>query len=529
MLSGYDDDTTQIPRSTTVVARRLAAARPGVGKAARYVTGKMPVNAKNAHRIESSRSAAASKGVPAVNASTLNSNKEMTEEEKLQALLSANDQFVKAEQENMSHKPVVRSNFNRTAAVPDKPPGPDYICHRCGQPGHWIRACPTNNDPNFEGRPRFKRTTGIPRSRQKIIEKPTELDENGNPDLSKLPKGAMCNAEGQWVVAEDDHATWEKIQDKQNAAAAKAKEAEVDEAEIRERGLECSLHKGIIVQPVKTPCCGTTYCSTCIEDELANSDDLTCPKCGKQALIDDLVPDEEMTTRIAAYQDEKKLGHKAKGEEQTTSPKATGSAKGESPPAVGPEVKVNGTTSPASTPNSKKRSAQEELPNDRKPSQPALSHTRTSSKQGTPIPTQPSSSTTALPKAPTAPAADIAGFQKQMQAMSASIAGAQNGMPSMMDPTMMNPMMNGYHPAMMGMNPMMGAGPMMNPQNFNNMQSMTRMGGWNGQQMMGQNGWQGGNLGGGGQNNGPYMQQPVNPNNNRGRYGRPRSADYRQL
>ena len=49
----YDDDTTQIPRSTTVIARRMPAAKNGAGRAARYVTGSMPLHAKNSHRTES--------------------------------------------------------------------------------------------------------------------------------------------------------------------------------------------------------------------------------------------------------------------------------------------------------------------------------------------------------------------------------------------------------------------------------------------------------------------------------------------
>lgn len=51
----YDDDTVIVSRGTTVVARRLPASRPGAGRAARYVSGKMPVTAKNQHRIEASK------------------------------------------------------------------------------------------------------------------------------------------------------------------------------------------------------------------------------------------------------------------------------------------------------------------------------------------------------------------------------------------------------------------------------------------------------------------------------------------
>src|SRR5665213_751951 len=52
LLPEYDDDTTLIPRSTTVVARRLPALKQGHGRAARYVSGKMPVHAKNSSRRE---------------------------------------------------------------------------------------------------------------------------------------------------------------------------------------------------------------------------------------------------------------------------------------------------------------------------------------------------------------------------------------------------------------------------------------------------------------------------------------------
>ena len=84
---GYDDDTVQIPRSTTVIARRLPATKPGAGRAARYVSGKMPVNAKNQHRVETARTDT-SKGAPA--ASVAVNGKPMTEEEKLQAMFNEN-------------------------------------------------------------------------------------------------------------------------------------------------------------------------------------------------------------------------------------------------------------------------------------------------------------------------------------------------------------------------------------------------------------------------------------------------------
>ena len=83
----YDDDTTIIPRSSAVVARRVPAARPGHGRAARYVTGKAPVAAKNSSRAEQSRTVASAKSTPAVQAMP-DLSKAMTEEERIAALMA---------------------------------------------------------------------------------------------------------------------------------------------------------------------------------------------------------------------------------------------------------------------------------------------------------------------------------------------------------------------------------------------------------------------------------------------------------
>lgn len=97
--SEYDDDTSIISRGTTVVARRLPASKPGAGRAARYVSGKMPVTAKNQHRVEASRTASSGK-VPAAGASTNNQN--MTEEEKIAAMFDAGGEAWEQQQQQMA-------------------------------------------------------------------------------------------------------------------------------------------------------------------------------------------------------------------------------------------------------------------------------------------------------------------------------------------------------------------------------------------------------------------------------------------
>ena len=61
--------------------------------------------------------------------------------------------------------------------------------------GHWIQDCPTNNDREFDNRPRIKRTTGIPRSFLKAVD---------NPTTGQLSAGVMVTPEGGYVVAQPD-------------------------------------------------------------------------------------------------------------------------------------------------------------------------------------------------------------------------------------------------------------------------------------------------------------------------------------
>lgn len=89
----YDDDTTIIQRSTTVVARRLPPIKPGAGRAARYVSGKAPINAKS-----SSRKAAAKVTSDAFS----QMDAAQTEEEKMKAMFQAQSEHWTVQQEEMS-------------------------------------------------------------------------------------------------------------------------------------------------------------------------------------------------------------------------------------------------------------------------------------------------------------------------------------------------------------------------------------------------------------------------------------------
>ncbi|KAL4874189.1 hypothetical protein BDV12DRAFT_3582 [Aspergillus spectabilis] len=312
----YDDDTSVIPRSTSIIARRLPASRPGKGGAARYVSGKMPVNARTAPRTDQPTS---NRAVPNSNQPISNGVQELnnaqTEEEKINALfnLQAN-QWKEQQQEMANATPVmVGRGRGKNVTVPDHPPPPGYICYRCHEKGHWIQACPTNNDPKFDGKYRVKRSTGIPRSLQTKVEKPESLMLDGSSeDLRNT--GVMVNADGDFIITKPDQASWELYQEKVKATAAAAAEAAAAEQsrELQARGLECPIDKRMFLEPTKTPCCQKTYCNDCITNALIESD-FVCPGCGTEGvLLDNLSANDEVVSKIKAYEAEKAESKKEK-------------------------------------------------------------------------------------------------------------------------------------------------------------------------------------------------------------------------
>ncbi len=86
-----------------MTARRLPAARPGKGGAARYVSGKMPVNARSAPRSEQFLPNSAAPGSShTVSNSVLELNNAQTEEDKINALFNLQANQWKEQQQEMA-------------------------------------------------------------------------------------------------------------------------------------------------------------------------------------------------------------------------------------------------------------------------------------------------------------------------------------------------------------------------------------------------------------------------------------------
>jgi protein MPE1 len=419
-------------------------------------------------------------------------------------------------------------------------------------------ACPTNDDPNFEDRPRVKRTTGIPRSFLKKVEKPTAVANDGTTDENKRPPGLMVNADGDWVVAEPDKAAWEQFQAKAKMSAVAQEEASKGKKELQDRGLECPIDKHLFVEPTKTPCCKTTYCNQCITNALLD-DDLQCPGCGKGGiLIDDLVPDVEMAEKVRGYQGEQISAQKTTKEDNSEGGKPelntksggavepSKNSKSPSPPANSGE---NSAAQPGAHTASKKRKAESELPNDHK-------------NTGGEPPKGPAASTGVSQKSPAVfpPELDFmnqpfsaANMMGGMNAMAfPNMMGMPMNMPGMPNmaviPGMMNPMMmpNAFMP--MGnqwpvMNGNFGAngaaqnGNMGRPGFPSGLSQMNNNMGRGGQVFGGRgrggqfSNQQRNNFGGArqGAEDSPYFRQPVNPHRQQNRRAMPRPADYREI
>lgn len=130
------------------------------------------------------------------------------------------------------------------------------------------------------------------------------LNNDGLSEEAKQPSGVMVNAEGDWVIAEPDKASWDNYQAKAKASAAARDAAALGSKELQERGLECSIDKRLFEEPTKTPCCQNTYCHDCITNALLEND-LRCPNCSAEnILIDNLEPDSEMAAKVRRYEED---------------------------------------------------------------------------------------------------------------------------------------------------------------------------------------------------------------------------------
>ena len=79
------------------------------------------------------------------------------------------------ESQNQQQKKPIKKTTSNFEALPT-----NYVCKRCGIPGHHVKSCPTNNDPNYDPpQNKVKKAVGIPNNFLKKIDQ-TEAANFGN-------------------------------------------------------------------------------------------------------------------------------------------------------------------------------------------------------------------------------------------------------------------------------------------------------------------------------------------------------------
>jgi protein MPE1 len=294
------------------------------------------------------------------------------------------------------------------------------------------------------------------------VDKATALGQNADGDDSKTPSGIMVNADGEFVIAEPDKASWEQFQAKAKANPAAQKAAAEEDKVVRERGLECPVDKKMFIEPMKTPCCEKTYCNDCITNALIESD-FVCPACKTEGvLIDDLKTDEEAVEKIKAF-----LAEKDGKKEGSKSP-----AGANSPAAAGgdePDSKTDANQAKSKSPSPTPAGPASAQPGQSSTTPRSAASTPATGEQAQPSKKRPAEDALENPKIPKAPKA----MQKAQEVQQQNMMPMMNGLPGMAGGMPGMPGMNGMLP--MGGMPMMYPGMPMMGGNFGPVGGMPNM------------------------------------------------------
>ncbi|POY70066.1 hypothetical protein BMF94_6928 [Rhodotorula taiwanensis] len=352
----YTKDHELIPRSTSVIARRLPPARPGRGNATKYMAGAE----ESGQGLQAGRGAAPeprggvgsgfSKDMytkrfdgredPQPSGSNqksvqISASAPNDEASAMAAMFAATNTQWQQTQEQMANATPIYRNPNAAnrppprdnAAQANKPsfrdsgmahrePPSGYICYRCGQKGHWIQECPTNNDPAYDNRPRIKRTTGIPKSFLMEVNRPapgTKDDEDDDEDgVNGVKAGVMITADGGFVVARPDSASWLA----HRAITANMSASDIQNLAPTDPDLTCPICSKLLRDAVLTPCCSTAFCDECVTNALLDND-MLCPECETRIKsLEKLKEDDDRRERAKKYVDETVAASKEAAEEE---------------------------------------------------------------------------------------------------------------------------------------------------------------------------------------------------------------------
>ncbi|KAJ8903813.1 hypothetical protein NDN08_000346 [Rhodosorus marinus] len=183
----YSDESLLVPKNTSVIVVRKPGIRAG-GILAQHQMAKKNERYAETRNPSATQPTPATAAAQAVSASGPTAVKGETEEARIASLIDQSGSgFERAPYQKFNHSGGVVGNsnlpsggvegagrMNKIGYQHDRPsrPGPNYVCHRCSKPGHWIEQCPTNGDPRFD-KIKVRYPTGIPQSMLKTVSAPS--------------------------------------------------------------------------------------------------------------------------------------------------------------------------------------------------------------------------------------------------------------------------------------------------------------------------------------------------------------------
>ncbi|XP_042646860.1 E3 ubiquitin-protein ligase RBBP6-like [Tyto alba] len=129
-------------------------------------------------------------------------------------------------------------------------PPPSYTCFRCGNPGHYIKNCPTNGDKKFESVPRIKKSTGIPRSFMVEVKDPNT-------------KGAMLTKTGKYVIPTINAEAYARGKKEKPPFLPEEPSSSSSDGDPLPEEMLCLICRDILTDAAVIPCCGNSYCDEC--------------------------------------------------------------------------------------------------------------------------------------------------------------------------------------------------------------------------------------------------------------------------
>ncbi|EEY56544.1 uncharacterized protein PITG_10087 [Phytophthora infestans T30-4] len=167
-------------------------------------------------------------------------------------------------------------------------PPPNYVCYRCGTPGHYIQNCPTNGDPEFDQH-RVKKKTGIPKSFMKAVSDPSEIPVGAGKTVVNAPWGGLA-------VIEPQNKNFSKLMARSGGSAT------LDQfISNPPEHLACPLCRRLMSDAVLIPCCQESACDECLRSALIERK-LTCPLCNVSNMSPEkLLPNKVLRTSVDEF------------------------------------------------------------------------------------------------------------------------------------------------------------------------------------------------------------------------------------